>query len=1205
MPSTIFQQDLALTQGMLASLGYEVELPDGVSGQRTEAALHAFQSEYCLPVTGKIDAATALALASSKGFAPACRGATPDNMSAVQGVPGLPIPANSQIPGPEVLARFSQACTAAGDDTGGLPCPYPREHACEGSGCWIDGRRQAVERTQLFAAPGVPEIVGELRPGEIALAETSTVFLVPCRARVPQDMPESWQGSYFYAPALTRGQTAYRMEDAGEGTFRFLVDGQIAWPSLDIEIVATCPYQAETWVRLRLRNGTVGWTDKTYDLRDSSRHIEPVDAAADPEGFAALPVNRRSLGDGCSEPRPPLDRDGLVSLIAGRTLGGVTASGTFWTETLGRGADLAAGGRAETVFQRRGGGPVPGLYRFGEDRICFTYGTLTEWSCKQVQPCTMDRAAYALVDPETGTASSLILDVLANEPSERASSTEAARDTRSFGEHTVLEPLDWIAIRQCKDESVGDRSKWSDCLRRLGADYSALALSERLNDEVIATRFWDFGRVDVIEVHNPFLANTNDYPLFVNGTPDVIPVPFVEIERFTDSASRALLRRYPAAMLHGALSGPFHRALSDGTQRLVFATPVTDGCRACDVLGSALVAYEFDAEGRQIGVAPIGLVGDGRWAEITTEDELAAKLMRDLKALQVRLNLHGYEAGTMDGVPGPRTEAALRAFQSENCLGVTGAIDLATAQALAKNENMQTCSPGNRQDATVAVGLPGRYLEEPEFRLKPGESTFGVEALADGSARFAGKTLFPASHYEVTDWSTINITRDYTGRFALIVQRDWDQGGLRGAVVDLAQGIVLVPNLIPEDRVGGIGHDENVRVIVDASLWSPDGRYVVYPLLPNQDTVKLGVVDLLTGEHVATGPENAPWYFPDLAAALWTEDVTFKVPFRESECEQDCGHTIDFSFALSGRFPEGSENPSNPGIGDFGIEDLADSPARLAGDTTLPDARYDTDPVALPKSCNLVAESCSALIFDTVVSALEALEDENLVVLLLSPNRYLMTPEAADMVDGLGELVAGGIGDALAREGIQRLSAEVATDFAASIAAHMAVQRLADHYEAQGNAEAAASLRLLAIPAFEMVKLGWASSAGTLTPTGLVVTNAAIWTKNVIAAGQLVIGLDQAARRGTDLDTTILQLKEMNESAHATLRAERLTGALFTIDQQGEPLNDRMRTLIWEILLENERILREAVEVRETGAGRINAFITGLTAKVGNALAPY
>lgn len=55
---------------------------------------------------------------------------------------------------------------------------------------------------------------------------------------------------------------------------------------------------------------------------------------------------------------------------------------------------------------------------------------------------------------------------------------------------------------------------------------------------------------------------------------------------------------------------------------------------------------------------------------------------RGITALQARLKNLGYQPGRVDGCLGPRTKAALRRFQADHALEVTGEADDATTKAL-------------------------------------------------------------------------------------------------------------------------------------------------------------------------------------------------------------------------------------------------------------------------------------------------------------------------------------------------------------------------------------------------------------------------------------------------------------------------------------------------------------------------------------------
>jgi hypothetical protein len=53
-----------------------------------------------------------------------------------------------------------------------------------------------------------------------------------------------------------------------------------------------------------------------------------------------------------------------------------------------------------------------------------------------------------------------------------------------------------------------------------------------------------------------------------------------------------------------------------------------------------------------------------------------------LRGIQARLNNLGFRCGSVDGVPNPATEAALRDFQQRHGLDVTGQADAATSRKL-------------------------------------------------------------------------------------------------------------------------------------------------------------------------------------------------------------------------------------------------------------------------------------------------------------------------------------------------------------------------------------------------------------------------------------------------------------------------------------------------------------------------------------------
>jgi peptidoglycan hydrolase-like protein with peptidoglycan-binding domain len=112
-------------------------------------------------------------------------------------------------------------------------------------------------------------------------------------------------------------------------------------------------------------------------------------------------------------------------------------------------------------------------------------------------------------------------------------------------------------------------------------------------------------------------------------------------------------------------------------------------------------------------------------------------------ALQRRLANAGHDPGAADGVFGPRTEAALRAYQRASGLEVTGRTDLATATALLNEPD--------RPRPTSPQGANGRLGDAELTAVGDGERMFMPAAQAfremDAAARAAGHDLHVNTGY--------------------------------------------------------------------------------------------------------------------------------------------------------------------------------------------------------------------------------------------------------------------------------------------------------------------------------------------------------------------------------------------------------------------------------------------------------------------------
>jgi len=142
---------------------------------------------------------------------------------------------------------------------------------------------------------------------------------------------------------------------------------------------------------------------------------------------------------------------------------------------------------------------------------------------------------------------------------------------------------------------------------------------------------------------------------------------------------------------------------------------VAAGCRAApgtaaaqDAVPPATAAPPTAAATPSAGATPTAGATDAPTPEATPSpgrpvDPGAAELVAALTtapepartvALQTRLEELGYKPGPADGRAGPRTQGAVRAFQSGAGLDPTGAVDPPTAAALAAATPVPTLGPG-------------------------------------------------------------------------------------------------------------------------------------------------------------------------------------------------------------------------------------------------------------------------------------------------------------------------------------------------------------------------------------------------------------------------------------------------------------------------------------------------------------------------------
>jgi hypothetical protein len=95
------------------------------------------------------------------------------------------------------------------------------------------------------------------------------------------------------------------------------------------------------------------------------------------------------------------------------------------------------------------------------------------------------------------------------------------------------------------------------------------------------------------------MSGDHSYTL-VGGKPSKVEVGHINTIKYLDF-KKPWQKNFPKANYYFRDSFKGEKQLSGGGQRFIFQFLIQDGCRACDPLGSAYVAYDFDAGGRFLG----------------------------------------------------------------------------------------------------------------------------------------------------------------------------------------------------------------------------------------------------------------------------------------------------------------------------------------------------------------------------------------------------------------------------------------------------------------------------------------------------------------------------------------------------------------------------------------------------------------------------
>ena len=181
---------------------------------------------------------------------------------------------------------------------------------------------------------------------------------------------------------------------------------------------------------------------------------------------------------------------------------------------------------------------------------------------------------------------------------------DKAAEKKPFGAEAIWRPTDTIIQGMGKSCENGGNCFISKMIEA-GATPAAVEFTKILinNDFPFCfmKSFQEMGHVDQVMVDCPFMANTMGFTILVNGKP-LIFLPgdrkyLDKIDMTKDPIYPTIIKKYPNAELW--LDGKLDRMITsnDGGQRFIWRHKLLNGCRACEVAGSATVAYDFDGNG--------------------------------------------------------------------------------------------------------------------------------------------------------------------------------------------------------------------------------------------------------------------------------------------------------------------------------------------------------------------------------------------------------------------------------------------------------------------------------------------------------------------------------------------------------------------------------------------------------------------------------
>ncbi len=170
-------------------------------------------------------------------------------------------------------------------------------------------------------------------------------------------------------------------------------------------------------------------------------------------------------------------------------------------------------------------------------------------------------------------------------------------------------------VERCSSPAVQD---FGECFVSVMQDFKApslaVAFARRIGNTGYLRGFRQAGVVDIAFVTYPFRANENYGCFLVNGDPPIVDVDDFEIikkiDLKKDTQYAEIAFGFPKVGLWPGDRWSADCAIAETTkdrQRFLVTYRLLNGCHACELLGSARVAFDFDGGGKFLGTEIVGV----------------------------------------------------------------------------------------------------------------------------------------------------------------------------------------------------------------------------------------------------------------------------------------------------------------------------------------------------------------------------------------------------------------------------------------------------------------------------------------------------------------------------------------------------------------------------------------------------------------------